>query len=76
MILSISDAAQIKKEINEQLSVSIHFHDGCGGQYFTLEETSEAVVRQITEFLLRKDLNAVFSEDGLQFSVDKNAHSK
>lgn len=76
MILSISDAAQLKKEINEQLSVSIHFHDGCGGQYFTIDETSEAVVRQITEFLLEKDLNAVFSEDGLQFTVDKNAHSK
>lgn len=76
MILSISDAAQLKKEINEQLSVSIHFHDGCGGQYFTLEETSDAVVRQITDFLSEKNLNAVFSEDGLQITVDKNAHSK
>ena len=76
MILSISDAAQLKKEINQQLSVSIHFHDGCSGQYFTIDETSEDTIRKITDFLSEKNLSAVFSEDGSQFTVEKSTHNK
>ena len=37
MILSFDDVRELKREVAEKFSAPVHFHDGCGGQYFTLE---------------------------------------
>ena len=39
MAISITEASQLKKEILERFGTVLHFHDGCGGQYFTLEKS-------------------------------------
>ena len=44
MAISITEASQLKKEILERFGTVLHFHDGCGGQYFTLE-------KKLTRFL-------------------------
>lgn len=71
MILTLSEAAELKKETAEKCSVRLHFHDGCGGQYFSLDQPDEAAAQHIAEFLALRNRRALFSEDGLRFTVEK-----
>ena len=69
MILSLTEAAELKHEIAARFAATAHFHDGCGGQYFSLD-TPESASR-IAEFLRERGMTAAFSEDGLRFTVEK-----
>lgn len=71
MIITITEAAGLKKEIKEKFSADIHFHDGCGGQYFTLDEPSEEIVKFIEGYFAEKNMKAVFSEDSCRFFIEK-----
>ena len=64
MILSITDVAELKKETEERFSAKIHFHDGCGGQYFIVENLTEELKGFITAFFSKRNLKAVFLENG------------
>lgn len=69
MIIDFTTAAELKREAAERFSARIHFHDGCGGQYFTVEAPTEELKAFITEFLASKNMRPVFSENGEFFSV-------
>lgn len=71
MILSLTEAANLKKEIFEKFSVQIHFHDGCGGQYFSVEKPTDEIKEYISAFFARQNLNVLFSENGERFSVEE-----
>lgn len=73
MIWSITEVAALKKEIQEKFAVEIHFHDGCGGQYFTLEKPTEELKGALASFFAAKGLKAVFSESGESFVVERNS---
>ena len=71
MVLDYDFVIKFKNELMNKQSVYLHFHDGCGGQYFTLEKTGEEIRKCIGEFLSDNKLKASFSNDGLQFTVDE-----
>ena len=71
MTLSLAEAANFKKEIFEKFSAEIHFHDGCGGQYFTLAQPTAALKEYITAFFARQNIQVRFSEDDKLFSVEE-----
>lgn len=71
MILALSDITKLKKEINDRFSAQIHFHDGCGGQYFSLDEQNDEIQKYITAYFADMNMQAVFSEEGLRFTVRK-----
>jgi hypothetical protein len=71
MMITLDDAIALKQEIKNRFATDVHFHDGCGGQYFTLDEKNEAVVTYITDYYAKLSQKAVFSADGLQFTVEK-----
>ena len=71
MILSLSDAATLKQETAERFGVSIHFHDGCGGQYFSIDEPTQELKAYITVFFAQRNLLVHFSTDGEQFIVEE-----
>lgn len=71
MILALSDITKLKKEIGDRFSAQIHFHDGCGGQYFSLDERNDEIQKYITAYFADMNVQAVFSEDGLRFTVRK-----
>ncbi|MBQ8836113.1 MAG: hypothetical protein IJ002_01230 [Clostridia bacterium] len=73
MILSLSDISELKKQVAERFSVTVHFCDSCGGQSFTVEEPTESLKAFITDFFFAKDLNVVFSENGEHFTVRRNS---
>jgi hypothetical protein len=71
MTLSFSDVTKLKSEVQNHFGINVHFHDGCGGQYFTLDESNENIRKYITEYFENSNLKATFSNDGLSFTVNK-----
>lgn len=71
MILTLSEVTKLKKEISDRFPAQIHFHDGCGGQYFSLDQSNDELQKFITEYFTYMNMQAVFSEDGLYFTVKK-----
>lgn len=70
-VLSISEVSELKRMLKEKFRMELHFHDGCGGQYFSFDAIpSEALLRALDKYLASKKLRAVFSDDALQFSVE------
>lgn len=72
MVLDYDFVIKFKKELMDKQSVYLHFHDGCGGQYFTLEKNSDEIKKCIYIFLSEYNLKASFTDDGLQFNVEEN----
>ena len=71
MILTLSEVTKLKKEVIDRFSAQIHFHDGCGGQYFSLDESNDELQKYIIAYFTDIKMQAVFSEDGLYFTVKK-----
>lgn len=69
MTVSFTLAAELKNVAAEKFNSAIHFHDGCGGQFFTVDEPSEELKNFITEFLAEKNMKPVFSDDGTSFTL-------
>lgn len=69
MFLTFEEILEFKAEVRERFSVEVHCHDSCGGQSFSLDKADEGVRDYITQYLKQKGLHAVFSEDGIQFTV-------
>lgn len=38
-IVDFSEVIKLKNAVNSEFGEKVHFHDACGGQYFTLEKT-------------------------------------
>lgn len=69
MVLSFDFVKELKKALQENFSVYLHFHDGCGGQSFSLEQTSDDIKSFIHDYLKKHNLTAVFADDNLWFTV-------
>lgn len=69
MAISITEASQLKKEILERFGTVLHFHDGCGGQYFTLEKSGEDITGFIKEYFAAKGRTVTFIANETQFTV-------
>lgn len=37
-IVDFSEVIKLKNAVNSEFGEKVHFHDACGGQYFTLEK--------------------------------------
>lgn len=72
MSIDFTVAAELKKAVSDRFGSEVHFHDGCGGQYFTLEESNAEIENYISEFFTEKGLKTEFSGDGLRFTAEKS----
>ena len=70
MILSFDDVRELKREVAEKFSVPVHFHDGCGGQSFTLEAPDPDLITCITRYCTERNRRAVFIGDGTRFTSE------
>lgn len=71
MILTLNEVVDLKKRVDESFGVQIHFHDGCGGQYFSVDRPTEELKEFIIRFFDARNLNVLFSENWEQFSAEK-----
>ena len=67
-----TEAAERKRAILDNFGVALHFHDGCGGQYFTLDERNDEIKRFIESYFDKKGMTVTFIARGTQFSVGGN----
>lgn len=72
MVIELSEVIALKKEILEKYDVQLHFHDGCGGQYFTLDRTMPELEEHISSLFAQKGYRISFSENGKRFSIREN----
>lgn len=73
MILSLSDVSELKTQVAERFSATVHFCDSCGGQSFIIQDPTDTLKAFITDFFAAKNLKAVFSENGEHFTVRRNS---
>lgn len=70
-ILSFDSVTEFKKAASEKFATPIHFHDGCGGQYFTIEIPDKELKAFIIQYFEQRNLSAAFNHNGSQFCVEK-----
>jgi hypothetical protein len=69
-VLTLADAAELKAAAAAQCAATLHFHDACGGQSFSLDAPATPELRElVTQFAAQKGGRAVFDNDGLSFRV-------
>ena len=53
MNFSYSQVLEFKRILDEKFGVYLHFHDACGGQYFSFDEAEEDEVYHSSEMWMR-----------------------
>lgn len=71
VIISFAEVLKLKEAVKQEFNEKVHFHDACGGQYFTLEKTNKNLQKFITEFMENIGYKTIFDDDGLSFTLDK-----
>ncbi len=69
MVVAYDFVLELKKAVQDSFGVYLHFHDGCGGQYFELEDTSDDIKAFITAYLKERSIGVEFQESGLIFTL-------
>ena len=69
-IINFDEVLELKKACKEKFNEHVHFHDACGGQYFTLETDSEEIRSFITDFMLAKKYRVNFGKNKMSFTLD------
>ena len=70
-MLNLSEIIELKQELADKTGAELHYHDVCPKPFFTLERSDSEIRTCITEYLGRKRYIPRFSDDGLQFTVEK-----
>ena len=69
MVVAYDFVLELKKAVQDNFGVYLHFHDSCGGQYFELEETNGDIKAFITAYLKERSIGVEFRENGLIFTL-------
>lgn len=69
MIFSFNQVIELKKIIKEKFGKHLHFHDACGGQYFSFDKADEEVKNFLADYFAQNNLMPDFSADGLSFVI-------
>ena len=62
-MVSFDQVLVFKKDIMDRFGLYLHFHDGCGGQYFNFDEPAWERAGAIIAYFAEKGFTAAFSED-------------
>lgn len=69
--LNLLDAIELKKFVKSQFDIDIHYHDGCAGQYFELEETNDMIREYLTNYFLEKNIGILFNDKQNAFTLEE-----
>ena len=72
MNFSYSQVLEFKRILDEKFGVYLHFHDACGGQYFSFDEAEKDEVYQfLTSYFANIGGKINIADNKLTFTVDK-----
>lgn len=69
-IVDFSEVIKLKNAVNSEFGEKVHFHDACGGQYFTLEKNNPEMVEFIKTYVQKLGYMADFDVNGLSFTME------
>ena len=69
MILDYETVLQLKQAVKAACGATLHFHDRCGGQSFSLETDDPAVRAAVIAAFEGLNMQVRFSDDGLTLTV-------
>lgn len=71
MTLTYDDVLKMKKAVDEVFHLNVHFHDACGGQYFSLDDVpSKDLKCFITDYFKKQNINVYFTSNDQIFTLD------
>lgn len=71
MTINYSDVLLMKKAVDEVFHLNVHFHDACGGQYFSLDdEPSEELVKFIVDYFKKQNISVKFVCKNQTFTLE------
>ncbi len=68
-IFDYGEVLELKAACAERYPDHVHFHDGCGGQYFNLDEKNDGLRQFICDYFAKRGMAAHFAEDEVTFTV-------
>lgn len=69
--MTYDEVLKLKRHMDESLSVYVHFHDACAGQYFSLDEPNEAAKAELERYFSKLNKKVSFSDE-LRFTVEED----
>lgn len=71
MNLDYSDVLKMKKAVDSVFHINVHFHDACGGQYFSLDEKpSDDLKSYIVNYFEKSNIKVNFNSDFQIFTLE------
>ncbi|MBQ4122190.1 hypothetical protein IJD44_00470 [bacterium] len=67
--LNFTEIIEFKKVIKEKYGETIHIHDTCPNQYFSLEKANDKIKIFIEEYFKNKNRQVIFDDNGITFSI-------
>lgn len=64
-----SEALALKKYLADRGLEYVHFHDQCGGQFFSFDNPDPVSKDAVIEFWRKKGLGVSFTDDDLTFVI-------
>ena len=61
---------ELKKTLDEKFGLYLHIHDGCGGQYFTVDNITPQGKDFIVEYFRNMKYSVVFNSDENEFYLE------
>ena len=72
MTVDYSDVLKMKKAVDDVFHLNVHFHDGCGGQYFSLDEKpSDELKSFIVDYYETLGIKVNYANDFQIFTLEK-----
>ena len=68
-IFEYSEVLELKAACAGHYPDHVHFHDGCGGQYFYLDEKNDGLRQFICDYFEKRGMTAFFFDDEMTFTV-------
>lgn len=75
MAFTYDEVLKLKKYMDEKLSVYVHFHDACGGQYFNLDEPNEDAKHELEKYFAKLNKSIKFAEDNMTFTIEEGKNN-
>ena len=68
-VIDFSEVIKLKEAVQKEFGEKVHFHDACGGQYFTLETENPQMNKFIADFLKKMGYEVLFDKDQKSFTL-------
>lgn len=71
-MMNLYEVSEFKKHLLMTNETVLHYHDTCGGQSFSLLETSPKTISIINEYLTQRGYTAIYAKDYMSFRLHKD----